>query len=84
MFWEIFLPWPGGLHLDTLLETALYSHFGTPTKDKEGIEPLQRTLDLLILRTLLPGPAHGHAITVETPKSEKLAIAQILPPAEQE
>lgn len=26
------------------------------------IELLQGTLDLLILRTLLPGPAHGHAI----------------------
>jgi hypothetical protein len=32
------------------------------TKDKERIELLQGTLDLLILRTLLPGPAHGHAI----------------------
>src|SRR5437868_3004793 len=26
------------------------------------MELLQGTLDLLILRTLLPGPAHGHAI----------------------
>lgn len=26
------------------------------------IELLQGTLDLLILRTLLPGPAHGHAV----------------------
>src|SRR3954462_13218116 len=26
------------------------------------IELLQGTLDLLILRTLLPGPTHGHAI----------------------
>jgi PadR family transcriptional regulator, regulatory protein PadR len=26
------------------------------------IELLQGTLELLILRTLLPGPAHGHAI----------------------
>jgi len=26
------------------------------------LELLQGTLDLLILRTLLPGPAHGHAI----------------------
>jgi transcriptional regulator len=26
------------------------------------IELLQGTLDVLILRTLLPGPAHGHAI----------------------
>src|SRR5213082_1453372 len=31
-------------------------------KDKDRIELLQGTLDLLILRTLLPGPSHGHAI----------------------
>jgi PadR family transcriptional regulator, regulatory protein PadR len=32
------------------------------TADKSRIELLQGTLDLLILRTLLPGPGHGHAI----------------------
>ena len=31
-------------------------------KGRERIELLQGTLDLLILRTLLRGPAHGHAI----------------------
>ena len=31
-------------------------------EQRERIELLQGTLDLLILRTLLPGPAHGHAI----------------------
>lgn len=29
---------------------------------KGQVELLQGTLDLLVLRTLLPGPAHGHAI----------------------
>jgi PadR family transcriptional regulator, regulatory protein PadR len=31
-------------------------------KDKGRIELLQGTLDLLILRTLLFGPSHGHAV----------------------
>ena len=31
-------------------------------KQRERVELLQGTLDLLILRTLLRGPAHGHAI----------------------
>jgi PadR family transcriptional regulator, regulatory protein PadR len=31
-------------------------------KDKDRVELLQGTLDLLILRTLRLGPAHGHAI----------------------
>src|ERR1700744_1568963 len=30
--------------------------------DTPRIDLLQGTLDLLILRTLLPGPSHGHAI----------------------
>ena len=33
-----------------------------PKKNDSRIELLQGTLDLLILRTLLFGPSHGHAI----------------------
>jgi transcriptional regulator len=32
------------------------------TADKEQVDLLQGTLDLLILRTLLLGPRHGHSI----------------------
>ena len=31
-------------------------------EQRERIELLQGTLDLLILQTLVPGPAHGHTI----------------------
>jgi PadR family transcriptional regulator PadR len=33
-----------------------------PGKSPSRVELLQGTLELLILRTLLPGPSHGHAI----------------------
>ena len=39
----------------------------TPGGDK--IEVLRGTLDLLILRTLLPGPAHGHQIAKHIQRS---------------
>ncbi len=47
------------------------------TKD-DRIEILQGTLDLLILRTLQPGPAHGHAIakTIERSSEDVLQVEQ--------
>ena len=42
------------------------------------IELLQGTLDLLILRTLLPGPRHGHAIAkaIECNSDDVLQVEQ--------
>lgn len=50
-----------------------------PTKEEhERIELLQGTLDLLILRTLLLGPRHGHAIAkaIEFNSDEVLQVEQ--------
>jgi PadR family transcriptional regulator, regulatory protein PadR len=49
-----------------------------PTKQKERVELLQGTLDLLILRTLLLGPVHGHAIAkaIEFRSDEVLQVEQ--------
>jgi PadR family transcriptional regulator, regulatory protein PadR len=49
------------------------------TKEKaDRIELLQGTLDLLILRTLLLGPAHGHAIAkaIEFNSDDVLQVEQ--------
>src|SRR5713101_4735204 len=49
------------------------------TKEDQGrIELLQGTLDLLILRTLLLGPAHGHAIAkaIEHNSDDVLQVEQ--------
>lgn len=49
------------------------------TKDEnERIELLQGTLDLLILRTLVLGPAHGHAIAkaIEYNSADVLQVEQ--------
>jgi PadR family transcriptional regulator, regulatory protein PadR len=47
-------------------------------EQRERIELLQGTLDLLILRTLIRGPAHGHAIakTIEFNSDEVLQVEQ--------
>jgi transcriptional regulator len=46
--------------------------------EKDRIELLQGTLDLLILRTLLFGPAHGHAIAkaIEHTSDDVLQVEQ--------
>ncbi len=44
-------------------------------EQKERIEPLQGTLDLLILRTLQLGPMHGHAIA----KSNRVQVRRRAP-----
>jgi PadR family transcriptional regulator, regulatory protein PadR len=47
-------------------------------KDAERVELLQGTLDLLILRTLKPGPAHGHTIAkaIERGSQDVLLVEQ--------
>jgi PadR family transcriptional regulator, regulatory protein PadR len=47
-------------------------------EQREPIELLQGTLDLLILRTLLRGPVHGHAIAkaIEFNSDEVLQVEQ--------
>jgi PadR family transcriptional regulator, regulatory protein PadR len=43
-------------------------------KDDERIALLQGTLDLLILRTLLFGPQHGHGITISIQRQSDDAL----------
>src|ERR1700694_3423449 len=65
-------------HLDILGE-ALYLHLEClPKNKKKRIELLQGTLDLLILRTLLLGPTHGHAIAkaIEFNSDDVLQVEQ--------
>ncbi|MFL5615007.1 MAG: PadR family transcriptional regulator [Gemmatimonadaceae bacterium] len=47
-----------------------------PRRDDEKLELLQGTLDMLILKTLLFGPAHGHGITtfIRQTTSELLVV----------
>jgi PadR family transcriptional regulator len=66
-------------HLD-ILPKALYAdspRMSTKVQ-RERIELLQGTLDLLILRTLLLGPTHGHAIAkaIEFKSDDVLQVEQ--------
>src|ERR1700683_5434944 len=47
-------------------------------EQKQRVELLQGALDLLILRTLMPGPAHGHAIAraIEVNSEDVLQVEQ--------
>lgn len=49
-------------HLDTLPDGAYPRPRMSTGAGRERLEILQGTLDLLILQTLRPGAAHGHAI----------------------
>ncbi len=48
------------------------------TEEQERLEILQGTLDMLILRTLLLGPAHGHTIAhaIERNSDDVLQVEQ--------
>src|ERR1700680_2668133 len=65
-------------HLDILLESFVYSPRMSTKERKERIDLLQGTLDLLILRTLLLGPMHGHAVAkaIERNSEDVLQVEQ--------
>ena len=65
-------------HLDILLEWGYHSARMSTKDEAERVELLQGTLDLLILRTLAPGPAHGHAIAkaIERQSEDVLQVEQ--------
>src|SRR5579884_2286823 len=64
--------------LDILPEQASYSSRMSTREQNERIELLQGTLDLLILRTLQLGPAHGQAIAkaIEFRSDDVLQVEQ--------
>src|ERR1017187_2713926 len=64
--------------LDTPGEQRYPSPRMSTGDEKERVEFLQGTLDMLVLRTLLPGPAHGHAIAhaIERNSDDVLQVEQ--------
>src|SRR4051812_33669912 len=66
------------LGLSVLRVAALRSPRMPTTRTSERIDLLQGTLDLLILRTLQLGPAHGHAIAkaIELSSDDVLQVEQ--------
>ena len=64
--------------VDILTGDTLFSPRMSTKEERERIELLQGTLDLLILRTLLLGPRHGHAIAkaIERNSDEVLQVEQ--------
>jgi PadR family transcriptional regulator PadR len=66
------------VHLDIRAEGDYLLPRMSTKEQKERIEMLQGTLDLLILRTLLLGPRHGHAIAkaIELNSDEVLQVEQ--------
>lgn len=65
-------------HLDILLEEAYAPPRMSTDQEKDRVELLQGTLDLLILRTLQLGPIHGHAIAkaIERNSEDVLQVEQ--------
>ena len=65
-------------HLDILLEGAYRPPRMSSGTEKDRLALLQGTLDLLILRTLRSGPAHGHTIIkiIERGSGDLLLVEQ--------
>jgi len=65
-------------YLDILLEQTIRLPRMSTKEQKERTELLQGTLDLLVLKTLVLGPAHGHAVAkaIEFNSDDVLQVEQ--------